>query len=324
MDVLNLILGLIGLLVGAEMAVSGSLALAHRWGWPSWVTGVILLALGTSLPEFFVAVASAPAHPGLALGTVLGSNAINVGGVLGIVLLLQTQRGIPLRDANVETLVALIGGSLLAFWAFGSEEIPLAAALALLGLFLFVLAVSLRSGGGGVDTGDYVVGEGTPEHPTPRWKASALAVGGFVLLAFASDLFLNGALGIAATLGWKEGFVGFLIAAGGTSAPEFFTSVKSIRKGHAGAVFGNVLGSNAFNLLMVGGFIGVIADAPINPQALRPQLWANLAFCVALALPMIFRRDRPGRTKAGVVGGGVLLAGWVLSAWWIGFADAGV
>ena len=74
-DVLYLFLGLGGLLAGAEMAVGGSLGLAKRWGWPSWVAGVILLALGTSLPEFFVALASAAEYPGLALGTVFGSNA---------------------------------------------------------------------------------------------------------------------------------------------------------------------------------------------------------------------------------------------------------
>jgi len=118
-------------------------------------------------------------------------------------------------------------------------------------------------------------------------------------------------------MGWGTGFAGFVIAAAGTSAPEFFTSVQAIRKGHAGAVFGNVLGSNAFNLLLVGGTTAFLAEVPIDPAAIRPQLWVNLVACSVLALPLLIRRPGGRRTKTGVTSGFVLMAGYLVAAWWI-------
>lgn len=332
MDLLYLFLGLGGLLAGAEMAVGGSLGLAKRWGWPSWVAGVILLALGTSLPEFFVALASAPQHPGLALGTVFGSNAINVGGVLGLMLILQRKDGIPLRDARPETLFALLAGSGLAFIAFGQAEISVAASGLMLGLFGLVLGSSLRGGAAHaaeekpadkLDLGEFVVGEGEEEIP-PIWRSGLLAVAGFAMLAIASNWFLRGALSLADMLGWGTGFAGFLIAAAGTSAPEFFTSIQAMRKGHAGAVFGNVLGSNAFNLLLVGGTTGVLAEVTINPNEVYPQLWTNLIACAVLAVPLLVKREGGRRTRTGVASGFLLIAGWVAAAYWIAVGSGSI
>lgn len=332
MDLLYLFLGLGGLLAGAEMAVGGSLGLAKRWGWPSWVAGVILLALGTSLPEFFVALASAPQHPGLALGTVFGSNAINVGGVLGLMLILQRKDGIPLRDARPESVFALLAGSGLAFLAFGQAEISVASSGLMLGLFGLVLGSSLRGGAATaeeekpddkLDLGEFVVGEGEEDAP-PIWRSGLLALGGFAMLALASNWFLKGALSLAEMLGWGTGFAGFLIAAAGTSAPEFFTSIQAMRKGHAGAVFGNVLGSNAFNLLLVGGTTGVLAEVTINPDEIDPQLWTNLVACAVLAVPLLIRRESVGRTKTGVASGFLLIAGWVAAAYWIAVGSGSI
>ncbi len=317
MSLLYLLLGLGGLLIGAEMAVSGSLALAHRWRWPTWVTGVILLALGTSLPELFVSGASAPEHPDLALGAIFGSNAINVGGVLGMMLVLQSRGGIPLRQTSLTALIMLAIGSVVAFWAFGSAQIPGWAGPTLLGMYGLLFLSSLLSGT-----------PSTPDNPeagapgeglaTTLPRAFAITLGGFALLAIAAGWFLEGALGLAEKLGWGAGFAGYLIAASGTSAPEFFTSYKAMKKGAVGAVFGNILGSNAFNLLIVGGVVAIRAQVPLDVEQVNPQLWVNAAFCLVLLLPMIVRRKGGRRTKLGVIGGGLLIAGYVSSAWWIG------
>ncbi|MCH2100642.1 MAG: hypothetical protein MK209_01775 [Planctomycetes bacterium] len=328
MDLLYLFLGLGGLLVGAEMAVGGSLGLAKRFGWPSWVAGVVLLALGTSLPEFFVALASAPQHPGLALGTVFGSNAINVGGVLGLMLVLQRKGGIPLADARPEILFALLAGSGLAFIAFGQAEINVVASGLLLGLFGLVLGSSLCVGTASApeenpDDKLDLASKGE-EEPIPLLRSSLLALAGFAMLALASNWFLRGALNLADLLGWDTGFAGFMIAAAGTSAPEFFTSIQAMRKGHVGAVFGNVLGSNAFNLLLVGGTAGVLAEVTIDAIEIYPQLWVNLAASAVLALPLFIRREGGRRTKIGVAAGFLLIGGWMVAAYWIAVGSGSI
>jgi cation:H+ antiporter len=319
MVILYLLLGLGGLLLGAEMAVSGSLALARRWGWPSWVTGVILLALGTSLPELFVSAASAPAHPGLALGNIFGSNAINVGGVLGLMLLLQPRQGIPLRDVRLAAVLAVLVGSGLAFVGLSHEVIPTWFGLILLLLYAAILFASLKSGQSGeFEVGPLVAGGSEAHPPQSIFPSAGLTIGGFALLALASSWFLRGALGVAEWMQWEEGFTGYIVAAAGTSAPEFFTSVKALRKGHAGAVFGNVVGSNAFNLLVVGGVSSLLAQAPIDPARVSPQLWVNLIACLVLILPFLIPRPGGRRTRTGVVSGAALLAAYLCAAWWIG------
>jgi cation:H+ antiporter len=325
MVILYLLLGLGGLLLGAEMAVSGSLALARRWGWPSWVTGVILLALGTSLPELFVSAASAPDHPGLALGNIFGSNAINVGGVLGLMLLLQPTKGIPLRDVRVAAVLALLVGSLLAFAAFAQATIPGWAGPTFLLLYVAILLSSLRSGKAApFEVAELVAGGSEPHPPQRLFPSAGLTLGGFALLALASTWFLQGALGVAEWLHWDDGFTGYIVAAAGTSAPEFFTSVKAIRKGHAGAVFGNVLGSNAFNLLVVGGVSSLLAAAPINPAMAAPQIWVNLVACLVFLFPFVVHRQGGRRTRTGVASGGILLLAYLVSAWWVGVGQAGM
>ncbi len=313
MALLYLLLGLGGLLVGAEMAVHGSLALARRWNWPAWVAGVILLALGTSLPELFVAIASAQEHPGLAFGTVMGSNAINVGGVLGLMLILQTAGGIPMRSASRWILGALLGGSLLCLVLFQGGEVHAWVGVVLVTLYAAVLALSLARGGG---NGDDPVPAGMSL--SAAWTFTGV---GFVLLAFGSNWFLRGALGAADALGWGDGFTGYLIAAAGTSAPELFTSIQAMRRGQAGAVFGNVLGSNAFNLLLVGGVSSMLAAGrSLDSAVLQPQLVVNLIASVALCLPLVIPRREGRRTRLGVLAGVLMVSAYVASAWWIGLS----
>jgi len=314
-SVLYLLLGLLGLLLGADMAVGGSLRLARRWNWPSWVAGMLLLALGTSLPELFVAFASAPAYPNLALGTVFGSNAVNVGGVLGLLLIFQNRRGLPLRETGKTSLAILVVGSGLAFWAFSQSATNQLASFGL--VFLFVILLTATFWKGAKDSDEDPVSAA----PSGLAVSLSLALGGFVLLAGTSKLFLHGALGIADHLGWGDGATGYIIAALGTSSPELFTSMKAMNKGQPGAVFGNIVGSNAFNLLLVGGAIGFLADAPLLPDALHIQLVINLVATLALiALILPPRGDQGRRTKLGILMGFILLAAYLYSAWMVGMA----
>ena len=304
--------GLFGLLLGADMAVGGCMRLARRWNLPPWVTGMLLLALGTSLPEFFVGLSASAEHPGLALGTVFGSNAVNVGGVFALMLIFA-KKGIPLRAAGLSTLLALVTGSGLAFWAFSAPTPSVIASSALLGLFAFVIWATLRDGRRRKNADP--VSSLKESFPT----SLLLAMGGFALLAFSSTFFINGALGFAELFGWREGFVGYVIVALGTSAPEMFTSIGAIRRGHPGVVFGNILGSNTFNLLMVGGTVGLMAGAPIDVVSVQPQLWVNLVASLVLLIPLLRGRDESrGRTKTALWMGILLFLAYLAAARWIG------
>lgn len=314
MAYLHLLLGLGGLLLGSDLAVRGSVALAHRWGWPSWVTGLLLLALGTSLPELFVCIASAPDYPGLAAGNIFGSNAFNVGVVLGATMLLKGDARLNVHSVRLPTLMPLVFGSLMAFTLIGMPRENYGFSLLFLLFYAVMILVSIALRKKDLQSADEAA-------PDTHWNLPVALAGtaaGFLLLAFSSKWFLVGALSLAETLGWQEGFAGFIITAIGTSAPELFTSVRALRLGHAGAVFGNVVGSNAFNLLMAGGTVGLLAKVQVPQEGLAPQLVVNMAATAILLFPALATtRMRELSIKTYQVMGCLLMVSYLGTAWWI-------
>lgn len=84
-----LVLGLIGLAVGAELTVTGAIDIARTFGVSEAVIGLTVVAIGTSLPELAATVMAAiRSQPGIALGNAIGSNIYNIGAVLGITALI--------------------------------------------------------------------------------------------------------------------------------------------------------------------------------------------------------------------------------------------
>ena len=308
---LHLLLGLAGLLIGSDIAVRGSISLASHWGWPSWVTGLLLLALGTSLPELFVCIVSAPQYPGLAAGNIFGSNAFNVGVVLGITLVLKGHARLNVQSVRLATLMPLLVCTLFTFllpdMGLGLYWLSV---LMLIGYLIMVL-LSI-AGHKELQVHD----DAAPATILPVSMALAATLFGFLMLAFASRWFLDGALEFADRFGWKEGFAGFIITAVGTSAPELFTSIRALRLGHAGAVFGNVVGSNAFNLMVAGGLVGLMAEVEVPKEGLRPQLWVNLGFMLVLLVPaLVTTRRREMSIRAYKILGLILMAAYFVAAW---------
>ncbi|HJM38876.1 MAG TPA: hypothetical protein QGG59_02040 [Planctomycetota bacterium] len=318
MALLNLAIGLGGLLLGSEFAVRGSMALARRWGWPDWLAGLLLLALGTSLPELFVSVAAATEHPLTSLGNVFGSNAFNTGIVLGAALLFSKKAGLPLPNHRTPGTRTMVWASSLVFlsgfnmfhFGGGSEtkslSLPIFAGIALLMAYGWVLRCALKSGDSGMKPADSEKG---------LTLSILLTLGGFLLLAVSSNWFLEGALGLGKKLGWEDGFAGFLIAAVGTSAPELFTCIRAVRQGSSGAVYGNILGSNAFNLLIVGGASTVVAGG-IQFSG-DTQLQATINLLLSLVLFWIWAFRGLGRSKISHHLGLPLILAYLLSAWWV-------
>lgn len=80
-----LVLGIIGLPLGAELIVTNGTEIAKNFGVSEAVIGLTFIALGTSLPELATTLAAAlRGHCGLALGNVLGSNLFNILAIMGV------------------------------------------------------------------------------------------------------------------------------------------------------------------------------------------------------------------------------------------------
>jgi len=104
--------GLIGLGIGADLLVVGSVKIATSFGVSEAVIGLTLVALGTSLPELVTAlVAAVRGHCDVAVGNVIGSNLFNLLGIMGITSMVGT---VPVPDSFLQVdLWVMLGATML-------------------------------------------------------------------------------------------------------------------------------------------------------------------------------------------------------------------
>ncbi|MBE6574163.1 MAG: calcium/sodium antiporter [Ruminococcaceae bacterium] len=107
---------------------------------------------------------------------------------------------------------------------------------------------------------------------------------GFVMLAKGSDLFVDGAAGIAAKLKIPQLVIGLTIVAMGTSAPETAVSITAAFKGNADITIGNVVGSNILNVLVILGLASVIIPIAVAKSTIRIDIPFTIAVSVLLLL----------------------------------------
>lgn len=288
MVILFLIVGLILLVVGAEVMVRGASRLAVSIGITPLVVGLTVVAFGTSSPEMAVSIRSALAgQPDIALGNVVGSNIFNVLFILGICAII-----LPLRVSFrlVRLDVPLMIGISLLLWVLALDgQIGLFDGLLLFGGVVSYTAFAIYEGRKEERARQTAANETAPARPTPVQLLLQLGmiVVGLVLLVIGSDWLVDGAIAIARVAGISELVIGLTIVAAGTSLPEAATSVVASLKGERDIAVGNVVGSNIFNILSILGLTSIIKPIAVAPAALGFDIPVMIAVAVA-CLPIFF------------------------------------
>ena len=316
-DFVLILLGLAALLVGAEMLVRGSVRLAERFGVPSIIIGLTVVAFGTSAPELGVSLQAAFAgSSGLALGNVVGSNLFNVLFILGDSALI-TPLAIAPRLLRID-MPLLLGASLLVpLFAFNGRISAFEGALflALGAVHLYFLA---RAGkretpapGEGEGEGEGEVGtqQGAGESTGGASLGTAvlLTAAGLGALVLGSNWLVDGSTALALRLGVEETVIGVTLVAAGTSLPEVATSVLAAIRSQRDLAVGNVVGSNLFNIFWVLGAAAVAAPAGLGVSASAFALDIPVMVVSAfLCFPLL----RSGRTLVRWEGA-VLFGGWL-------------
>lgn len=107
LDTTFVILGLVGLLIGANLLVGGATVVAESFGVSQVVIGLTVIAIGTSLPELATSVvAAARDEADVAFGNVIGSNILNILCILGVAVVIQPFEVEGLRPLDVGVLIA--------------------------------------------------------------------------------------------------------------------------------------------------------------------------------------------------------------------------
>ena len=224
----------------------------------SWI-GLVLLATATSLPELFTGISSVTvAHaPNIAVGDALGSCVFNL---VMLVLLDELSRGEPMYRRIDQGHVLTAGFGVILIGAAGaflllSQEALNVQVLHISGYTPFIIVlylVAIRAA--------FVYERRTPRPPpiikeehdvTLRTAFIRYGAAAMVVVAAGSWLpFIGNEL--ADVMGWRASFVGTLFIAGATSVPELVVTVSALRLGAVDMAIGNLLGSNLFDILILG------------------------------------------------------------------------
>jgi cation:H+ antiporter len=291
-----------GLWLGATLFVDHAARLARRAGLSDLVIGLVVVAFGTSAPEFAVTVdAALVGSADVAVANVVGSNLFNLAILGGVVLVagasVRVPRPLVRRDGPVTVAATALVGLFVLDYRVSRPE-----ALLLLGVFSVYLVGLLRS-------------ETNPDVDVPtapaRWFSPLLALVGLGVVVGGATLLVGSASDLARVLGASEWLIGLTVVAVGTSAPEIAASVVAARRGLATVAVGNVVGSNAFNLLAVLGTAASLRPLRVDPAALGDVAWLFALSVAAVVALGSGRRVTRGEGAAMVV---AVAVRWVLDA----------
>ena len=95
---------------------------------------------------------------------------------------------------------------------------------------------------------------------------------GIILIIVGANYLTEGASTLARRMGLSPLVVGLTIVAFGTSAPELIVSLMSALKGNVDIAMGNVIGSNIFNILAIGGVTALVAPITITQSKIRREI----------------------------------------------------
>ena len=271
------------LLLGGETLVRGAVATAVRAGVSPLLIGLTLVGFGTSTPELLTSLEAAiVGAPGIAVGNVVGSNIANILLILGIAAMLcpiAVSRGALYRDGAV-ALAAAVACVLV---CLTGALVPFAGALllALLAAYILWCYRTERTADGAtaaVEPASAVPGSVILRLPV----ALGLLFGGLALTMLGAHLLIDSVLQIGAKLGISETVLGVTVVAVGTSLPELVTSVLAAWRRQPDIAFGNIVGSNIYNVFGILGVTALVEPIPVPPELLSLDIWVMLGATILL------------------------------------------
>ena len=260
MDIIILLvgfsIGLVLLVKGADEMVSSAVQIALKFKLPSSIIGATFIGFGTSAPELFASTGAAlKGDLDLGIGNIVGSNIANsllVVAVLYLALPKDFSQKIKLNQISPVWMAILTTVFVSTYVITNEFPFLLGAVLLVLVIYVIYKMISTES----VDEGELL-----EEEKNYIWLR-----GGLSLLAtlYGSQLVVDNAVAIAELFGVSSLIIGSTIIAIGTSLPEVAGTISAAKMRKPDIVFGNIFGSNLFNIGLVGATAIMISPGEIS------------------------------------------------------------
>ena len=276
-NIFVLIIALAVLIFGANKFVDASSNYAAYFGVNEFFIGLTIVALGTSIPELFVAVSAIFNRlESVAIGTIVGSNIANIALIFGISCFSIASVKV---KANFISLIPVALVVMLFAVTLQDQIISNIEILGFILIFLFFIYALLQ------DKNNIDIESISTDFSKIREFMYLLM--GFLFIVIGSNLTVIYAEKVAVNLGVSELIIGLSILALGTSLPELATTITALSKGKNEMVVGNIIGSNVLNFVLVIPLLGISSNFVISNQLLDRDLVPliiSTAMFIALSL----------------------------------------
>lgn len=293
-----LIIGLIVLFIGGELIIRGAIPLAVRMKVSMVVVGLTVVSFATSAPELIVSVySSLTGHSDIALGNVIGSNIANITLVLGATSIISPL-GFQNRLYRFDLPMVLLASTLFGIFLYFDSDLNFLEGfcfvLILCLLTIYLIRYSQNNDNLTFDKNIQQISLG---------KMLLYIILGSACLYIGSRWFINGATGIARSLGISERIISVSIVSFGTSIPEFSASIIAALKKEKDLSIGNLIGSNIFNVFAVLGITSMIQPiVDIDKGLIHNDFWWMFGAVLLLyPLMLFFKKQHIGRIEGSIL-----------------------
>ena len=275
--VVILVVALYVLVRGADVFVEGAKQIGASLGMSSFAIGVLIVGLGTSLPELASSLAAVLAGTTeIVVANAVGSNITNILLIVGV---LAAVGGPVLINKNLlKTELPIFFIATVHFIAsIYDGVVDRIEALLLVGTLVAYVWYLFSSGN---EAKKEMAIDEKPEKVT--MKSVVFIVFGIAAVLAGAHYTVEMAVNIATGLSVPIGLVSIGAIAIGTSLPELFVSLQALKNKETDLAIGNIFGSNAFNILLVVGLPGLIMPLTVDVVVMELGIWILVAASLIL------------------------------------------
>jgi cation:H+ antiporter len=292
-DIITLIVGVIAILILAEIAVKNSIRLAHHFKWSDTFIGLTILSIGTSIPEIMAAVVGSidiVKHPdlmntisGLVVGTNVGSDIFQQSFVLALVGLVGTI--VVIRKNLLDEVGALIAGAVL-MWimtigGFINRFEGAIMFLVYIGYLIYLERIQRRKRKENESIKQIIYKKATKRRlPKKKFVFEMITIiTSFAIMAYAANKVIIASTILVSELSISASFFGVLLLGIASALPELTTALIAVTKHKKGISAGVLIGSNVTNPLL-----GLGLGAMISGYAIpKVTMFYDLPFKIGIA-----------------------------------------
>ena len=270
------VLGLILLVKGADEMVKSAIQIAVKFKLPNSVIGATFIGFGTSAPELFASSGAAlNGNLSLGIGNIIGSNIANSLVAISVLYLaLNRDFKKKLNLNNTSSIWMVFATIIFVSFYLMLKEFPLFLGIGLLGLVIFVTYKLVTEEA--VDQEDLLIEE--------KDYVGLRAIASLTATIFGSTLVVNNAVDLAEYFNISSIIIGVTVVALGTSLPEVAGTIAAAKMKNPDIVFGNIFGSNLFNIALVGGVSVSIAPGVIETDVTAEMIIMLVASLIVILL----------------------------------------